>query len=53
MKKFWAVLAGAAAVTAAAVYFNNKKKQNTVLVSQDFDEEPVENEVEQPSDEQE
>ncbi len=53
MKKFLGFLVGAAAVTAAAVYLNNKKKQNTVLVSQEFDEELPVNDEEQPATEQE
>ncbi|MBQ3259316.1 MAG: hypothetical protein IJN61_02255 [Clostridia bacterium] len=53
MKKFLGFLVGAAAVMAAAVYFNNKKKQNTVLVSQEFDEGSPANDEEQPTAEQE
>lgn len=43
MKKGWALVAGLAAAAAAVVYFTKKKEQNTVLVSQEFEDELPEN----------
>ncbi len=50
MKKFFGFLLGAAAVTASVVYLTKRQKQETMLITQEFEDELPESEESPASD---